>query len=168
MLGRGGVCSLVIPEMCQKKEFLVPPHKDSIAEGGQCRQSWRVQKTLVQGLGFLFFYPLLPLAPLQEKSDNLHLTCSHSPPASRCRQTHPSASNAFGSHRSACPWLTRGTLGRDPERDTLISETESVNEGLGHLDHTSQGSQVAHSDLHSAGFLVHLCPSQSWPQLIEP
>lgn len=66
----------------------------------------------------------------------------------RGRQTYPSASDAFGSRGSVCPWLTRIALGRQPGSSTLSSGVASPAEGpWGPLNHTSQGSQMDLAEL---------------------
>lgn len=59
----------------------------------------------------------------------LPYACSFPLTTARPGRTYPSTSDAFGSWWSICPWLTRGTLGREPRSDT----SRSSREGPAHL-----------------------------------
>ena len=76
----------------------------------------------------------------------------------RGRQTYSSASDAFGSRWSICPWLTRIALGRQPGSSTLSSGMASPAEGpWGPLNHTSQGSQMDLAELCWTSPLSYQC-----------
>lgn len=89
-------------------------------------------------------------------------------PQPRRGQTHPSASDAFGSWSSTSSWLTGHTLGREPGSGTFSSGTEVLLEVPGTPGHTSRGGQMANSALLFPRSPVALRLSRTRPPRTEP
>lgn len=95
-------------------------------------------------------------------------TWPHPHPQPRRGQTHPSASDAFGSWSSTSSRLTGHTLGREPGSGTFSSGTEVLLEVPGTPGHTSQGGQMANSALLFPRSPVALRLSRTRPPRTEP